>query len=256
MHAELLGSLPAALARLHRRHDAFLHDCLAVVPQIISRVLDGSKPPPSEAEQPVYQGQIQSSPMASSLPAPAPEDMAHCPEGAALISVAEDFIRQLPQALYSWPELEMPKARAAYREFIASAMACTVDVPLPALSPGLRGLSSHCRRAIFSTAGSTPLSAPAAALAGGLMAAAAALSKPYGMEAVVCALKDDVRGASGAWSQAELTAALGSALSLHALYVVLPMGDIPPLQHLVEDLPCALETIFNAASATRVRHTL
>ena len=215
---------------------------------IVSRAFESVKPAPLEPAQPVYQGQIH--PSASSLPAP--QDMADCPEGAALRSVAEGFLKQLPQALSSWPELEGQKAREAQLEFTAAAMACTADTPLPAQPPGLEGLSSHCRRAIFTAGGSADISAPAAALAGALVATAAAISEPKGVGPMLSGLKSGASMASGGGSQPQGTAALGWALSLHALYAVLPLANLPPLQHNVEDLPTALAKIFNAASDRQV----
>ena len=84
------------------------------------------------------------------------------------------------------------------------------------------------------------------------MAAAAALSKPEGIASMVSGLKDNVREASG---EGSIIAKLGWALSLHALYVVLPRDDLPPVQHLIEDLLRAMATIFDVASATQVCQT-
>ena len=161
-------------------------------------------------------------------------------------------MRQLPHALSSWPELERQKAGDAQPGFTAAAMACTADIPLPAQSPGLASLSVHCRQAIFAAGGSNPLTVPAAVFAQELLASAAAISEPKGMEPMLGGLDRGARAASGAGSQLGGTSVLGWALSLHALYAVLPTADLPPLQHYVNDLPWALATIFNEACSREV----
>ena len=61
-HAALLACLPPALARLQRRHSAFLQDCSSVVVQIVSRACECTNLLPSEPGQPAYHGHIQSHP--------------------------------------------------------------------------------------------------------------------------------------------------------------------------------------------------
>ena len=212
--------------------------------QIISRAIAGVNHPPNEPMQPVYQGQDQTCPSASTLLAPAAD--ASGPEGPALMSVAEGFIRQLPCALSSWPEVERQIATDAQLGFTAEAMVCTAEVAMPAANPGLEGLSSQCRRAIFTAAGPEKLSAPAAALAGSLLAFAPV------MRATIHGKQTAAKKQSGAGSQLPVTAAVGWVLSLHALYVVLPLAELPPLQPVVEDLASALATALNAASDRQV----
>ena len=231
--------------------------------QVISRACGGVKPPPCEPEQPVYQGQIQTCPSASTLLEPAPD--AYTPEGAALVSVGLSFIRRLTWVLSSWPDAEVRKAREAQLAFTADAVACTAEVPMPAANPGLEGLSAHCRRAVFAARGPDELSAPAAALAADLLAIIppvasephAVQTAAYSVEAAAAAVERASGPASGAWwTQLQGDAELSLALSLHALYVVLPRADLPPLHHTVEKLASAVATALNTASDRQVCGTL